>query len=253
MKTLALPNRNIHFPRRPLLFGGGFPATPSLDAPLDKDAIQNMIRQGADGIELCLDSLLSNQSTSMSNFATIAKFLEIWKEIIANVTPRDAQQVFPPILMLQTQHREVFPIATNSGIEILHYTGNSEIEIPNFLATSQCAFMLPVAMMEMIPDEILPTRILFNLKEIHEEANCGSIFQQWKQRKRLLHSTALSLSTRQTTPLLLTEIEQQELTAHEVAKVVFAAKRGCQVFRVRDVNACWLALQAVSGILSPDW
>jgi dihydropteroate synthase len=126
---LCLPNRVISFPRRPLVMGivnvndDSFSGDGTLDFC---EAIALAIRQvsaGADVIDVGAESARTNRVAIpvAEELRRFAGFLECWEEVWQELEPRDAEQVWPPILSANTWRAEAVAGVLDSGkVELLN-------------------------------------------------------------------------------------------------------------------------------------
>lgn len=132
---LRLPQRTIRFPRRPLIMGivnindDSFCGDGTLDISAAMDQAQRMVAEGADLIDVGAESARTNRGPIPfeEEIARLTPFLQAWGEWAA--APRNAQvkwdeeQVWPPILSVNSWRPEVADAVLPCGVEILNDIG----------------------------------------------------------------------------------------------------------------------------------
>ncbi len=128
---LIARHRRIAFPRRPLIMGilnindDSFCRDGSLDPDWAKARAREMISLGTDIIDIGAESARTNRAPVEPEeelrrlSPVIIGFEEIWK----NTTPRDAEQLFPPLLSINTWRPEVAQGALKLGGDLLNDLG----------------------------------------------------------------------------------------------------------------------------------
>jgi dihydropteroate synthase len=126
---LRLPTRSLEFPRRPLVMGiinvndDSFSGDGSLAADDAVDTARTQIVAGADVIDIGAESARTNRQ-AVPEIEEIDRFqcvITRWGEIVANTTPRDADQVWPPILSANTWRPGVVKaVLEMGGVEIIN-------------------------------------------------------------------------------------------------------------------------------------
>jgi dihydropteroate synthase len=107
---LKLPQREVEFPRRPLVMGivnlndDSFSGDGTLDFPQAIQQAQAQICAGADIIDIGAESARTNRSAVpvTEELRRFQGFLEHWPEAWPQLTPRDEVQIWPPILSANT-------------------------------------------------------------------------------------------------------------------------------------------------------
>ncbi len=131
----------VSFPRRPLIMGivnindDSFSGDGSLDQNEIVQQCRQKIAQGADVIDLGAESARTNREAiaEVEELARLLPVLERWDEIIAGVAPKDAEQIFPPILSINTWRPEVIRGVLASGHEVGLINDMSALAYPETL------------------------------------------------------------------------------------------------------------------------
>ena len=129
---LRLPERVIEFPRRPLVMGSVNVNDDSCsgDGTLDFDAAvdlaRSQVRAGADVIDVGAESARTNRQ-AVSEDEEVRRFqgfIGRWNEVWEGVSPRDDEQVWPPVLSANTWRPAVAAkVLSMGGVEILNDMG----------------------------------------------------------------------------------------------------------------------------------
>ncbi len=124
-------DRQIHFPRRPLLMGIVNINDDSfcLDGTLEIDqALCQAAQQATDGadiIDIGAESARTNRKaiSPREEVHRLRPFLEAWPEKRASLQPRDSAQVWPPLMSVNTWRPEVVEHVLPFGVDILNDIG----------------------------------------------------------------------------------------------------------------------------------
>lgn len=120
--------RRIAFPRRPLLMGilnindDSFSGDGKLDPQWALTRAREMAEAGADIIDVGGESARTNRAaiSPQEELDRIGPFIDGFASLWRDVRPRDAQQVFPPLLSLNTWRPEVAGPALALGGDLLN-------------------------------------------------------------------------------------------------------------------------------------
>lgn len=124
--NLRVPGRIISFPRRPLLMGivnindDSFSGDGSLDPVVALEQARQLVRDGADIVDIGAESARTNREaiTVEEEVSRLQSFLEGWEEL--ELEAADDEQVFPPLLSINTWRPEVVEQVIDSGADILN-------------------------------------------------------------------------------------------------------------------------------------
>jgi len=281
---LRLPQRVIDFPRRPLVMGivnvndDSFSGDGTLD--FEKAAAQaaEQIRAGADIIDAGAESARTNRGAIPveEEIRRFRGFLERWEEIIAASPPRDADQVWPPILSANTWRPEVIEgILPWGGIEIIndmgalpddrnarlcaeagtallimHSVGEPKVphfqqQWPNVMAELERFFTEKLAMAKAagLPDDavILDPGIDFAKQR---EANL-TIYRELSRLQAFGRPVLVPVSRKTVIGEVLDLPNPADRDAGTMACIHAAMIRGGQIFRVHEVRAAWQCVKVL--------
>jgi dihydropteroate synthase len=127
MELLAR-DRRIQFPRRPLIMGivnindDSFCSDGRIDHEWALKKARELVGQGADIIDVGAESARINRSAiePEEELRRLRPFLERFDAPWKDATPRDAEQVFPPLLSINTWRPEVAASALETGGHLLN-------------------------------------------------------------------------------------------------------------------------------------
>jgi dihydropteroate synthase len=126
---LRLPDRVIPFPRRPLIMGivnvndDSFSGDGTLDFDAAIDQAREQISHGADVIDVGAESARTNRAavTIDEEVRRFGGFLDRWENALGDLKPKDADQIWPPILSANTWRPEVVrEILPSKKVELLN-------------------------------------------------------------------------------------------------------------------------------------
>ena len=141
---LKLPERVIEFPRRPLVMGivnvndDSFSGDGTLDFGQAIALARLQVAAGADIVDVGAESARTNRAavSVAEEIRRFSGFLERWPEVLNDLQPRDAKQVWPPVLSANTWRSEVVEAVLECGqIEIVNDMG----ALPNDRNARLCA------------------------------------------------------------------------------------------------------------------
>jgi len=284
---LRLAEREIEFPRRPLLMGiinvndDSFSGDGTLDFSEALQQAKAQIEAGADIIDVGAESARTNREaiSVKEELRRFAGFLEGWPEVLRNASPRDQTQVWPPILSANTWRPEVVEeLLSMGGIELLNDMG----ALPDDRNARACA-KHKVALLIMhsvgepkVPhltqqwEDVMGSMEVFFEEKIRMAKGAGLSQKQlvldpgidfakqrddnltvYRELERLqaFHCPVLVPVSRKTVIGEVLGIEEpKERDAGTVASIAAAMKRGAQIFRVHDVDAAWQGVKVLDGI-----
>ena len=127
MELLAR-DRCVRFPRRPLIMGivnindDSFCGDGRIDSQWAIEKARELVTQGADIVDVGGESARTNRAaiTPEEEWRRLHPFLERFEEVWRDIPPRDAQQVFPPLLSINTWRPEVAAVALRSSGHLLN-------------------------------------------------------------------------------------------------------------------------------------
>ncbi len=127
MELLAR-DRRIQFPRRPLIMGivnindDSFCGDGRIDQMWALEKARELVRQGADIVDVGAESARTNRAAiaTEEELRRLLPFVEQFAAAWKSIQPRDAEQVFPPLLSINTWRPEVAAAALEQGGHLLN-------------------------------------------------------------------------------------------------------------------------------------
>ena len=127
MELLAR-DRRIRFPRRPLIMGivnindDSFCSDGRVDHEWALEKARALVGQGADIIDVGAESARTNRAPigTEEEVNRLLPFLERFEAAWQGVAPRDSEQVFPPLLSINTWRPEVAAVSLEHGGHLLN-------------------------------------------------------------------------------------------------------------------------------------
>lgn len=125
-----LPDREIRFPRRPLLMGivnvndDSFSGDGTLEVDSAVELARSQVEAGADIIDVGAESARTNRGAVPveEELRRFRDFLSRWSEV-AEASPRDDEQIWPPVLSANTWRPEVVAGVLGRGVELVNDMG----------------------------------------------------------------------------------------------------------------------------------
>ncbi len=288
--VLQLPGRRITFPRRPLVMGivnvndDSFSGDGTLDFTEAVEMARRQIAGGADIIDIGAESARTNRAVipEEEEIRRFRGFLERWGEAWRSCTPRDGDQVWPPVLSANTWRggviREILP---GGGIDLV----NDMSGLPDALNAELCAAAgVALLIMHSVGEPKIPhltqrwDDIMAELEGFFTEkialAEAAGLSRQSiildpgidfaKQRDdnltiyrelRRLEKTGLPILVPVSRKTVIGEVldlpEPTGRDAGTVACITAAMERGAHIFRVHDVPAAWQTVKLMHAVIPP--
>lgn len=286
MITLAARGRRIAFPRRPLIMGilnitdDSFSGDGRLDPAWALARARELVAAGADIIDVGGESARTNRAAvpPEEEWRRMGPFIEGFVEAVRDGSPRDAEQVYPPLLSANTWRPEVAERALAAGAELLNDMGAlPDDKNARLCAASGAALLImhsqgepKVAHTHVAYDDVITEMRRFFSEKIELALRAGVAREQIlldpgidfaKQTEdnlrvyRELEAFAefgrpilLPVSRKSVIGRVLGITDPAARDAGTVACLVAGALRGASIFRVHNVDAAWLALRALGEV-----
>jgi dihydropteroate synthase len=277
----------VWFPRRPLVMGivnindDSFSGDGSLDVERAIAQAQALVRAGADIIDAGGESARTNRApiSVAEEISRLTPFVTRFAECHATITPVDEQQIFPPMLSLNTWRPGVLRALLPLGIDIVNDIG-ALANVENAAAAAQ--FGAALVIMHSIGQPKVPhlhvqyTDIMETLDDFFEhrmvEATKAGlsreaiildpgidfakqrsdnlrIFRELGRLTRFERPIILPVSRKTVVGEVLNLPEPKDRDAGTVACVVAGIQQGASIFRVHNVNATSLAVRTIWSVL----
>ena len=281
--VLKLRHRTLTWPRRGCVMGilnindDSFSGDGKVDHHWAALRAQEMISQGADIIDVGAESARTNREAIAIEEETerFAGFCQRWPDIIAQSTPRDAQQVWPPILSANTWRSEVVASVLDQGAELINDMGglpsdknaqlcaqtgaallvmhsvgmpkhdHSHIRWPNIVDSVEAFFEEKIALCEAagLGREQLILDPGFGFAK--QSADDLTILKRLKSLSHFQRPLLLPVGRKGFIGEALGIDEPSERDAATLACVTAAHLRGGAIYRVHEVKGCFEALKVL--------
>jgi dihydropteroate synthase len=282
-----LPARDIVFPRRPLVMGivnvndDSFSGDGTLEIEAALAQAKRQAEEGADIIDVGAESARTNRAAVAvdEEVRRFREFLVRWPEVIAAATPKDPEQIWPPVLSANTWRPDVVEAVLPLGVELVNDMGAlpddrnarlcagagaallimhsvGEPKVPHFhqqwgdvMASLEEFFEAKIAMAVSagLPMEglVLDPGIDFAKQR---EDNL-TVYRELERVHRFGRPLLVPVSRKTVIGEVLGITDPKERDAGTVACISAAVRRGAQMVRVHDVRAAWQAVKMLEALV----
>ncbi len=286
---LSLPSRTIKFPRRPLVMGivnvndDSFSGDGTLDFEIAIQQARAQVAAGADVIDVGAESARTNRAavTVDEELRRFKGFINRWGEVWQGVEPRDAMQIWPPVLSANTWRSVVVEgvlrwgtveivndmgglpddrnarscAAHGAALLIMHSVG--EPKIPHF--SQQWSDVM--GEMERFFEEKISLALATGLSRDALMLDPGidfakqrednlTVYRELGRLQKFGKPVLVPVSRKTVIGEVLGLPNPSDRDAGTVACISAAMLRGAQIFRVHHVAAVWQSVKALDGILA---
>jgi dihydropteroate synthase len=285
---LRARDRCVRFPRRPLIMGivnindDSFCGDGRLDSQWALERARELVTQGADIVDVGGESARTNRVaiTPEEELQRILPFLKRFDEVWSDVSPRDAEQVFPPLLSVNTWRPEVAAIALRSSghllndLSALHDDRNARIcaqtgaalliihavGLPKVSHTHICYENAIDEMLGFFRDKILlaeragvPREAIVLDPGIDFAKQVGDnlrIFRELARFDQLGRPLLLPVSRKSVIGEVLGIADPNDRDAATAACIVAGMLRGACLFRVHNVEMAWRVVVSIHRLVA---
>lgn len=286
--NLRARDRTIAFPRRPLVMGilnlndDSFSGDGSLDPDWAIARTRELIADGADIIDAGAESARTNRPAISEDeeIRRLAPFLERFAETAATSRPADGEQIFPPLLSINTWR----PRAARSALALAGDLLNDMSGLPSIENAAACAKAgAALLIMHTVGEPKVPhTHVAWHdligaMREFFVEKmalaeSAGlrhdaivldpgidfakqrddnlQIYRELESLSDLARPILLPVSRKPVIGEVLDRPDPRERDPGTVACVVAGMRRGAAIFRVHNVRAARQAVLAVESVLA---
>jgi dihydropteroate synthase len=283
---LRARGRIVNLQRRPLIMGilnindDSFSSDGKIDTEWALARAIEMVAEGADIIDVGGESARTNREaiSEEEELRRVRPFLENFDRAMKTAVPRDGDQLFPPLLSLNTWRPGVIEGALEAGFDILndmsalpeatnarlcagigaallimHSRGepkvrHTHVTYPNVMGELLAFFeqKTTLAIEAGVPREsvILDPGIDF-AKQVDDNIR---IFRELDRLTSLGFPVLLPVSRKSVIGRVLGIEKPADRDAGTMACIVAGALRGAAIFRVHNVSAAWFGVRAVEAL-----
>ena len=284
---LLLPNRWIEFPRRPLVMGivnvndDSFSGDGTLDIDHALELTRKQIASGADLIDVGAESARTNRGpiAVAEEIRRFQAFIARWNEVLDGARPRDAAQVWPPVLSANTWRPEVAAaILPGGNVELLNDMGALPDDRNARLCAEHRAALLVMhsvgapkvphvhqhwddvmAAMERFFEEKLALCAVAGLPEdatvidpgldfAKQRADNLTVLRELSRLGRFHRPVLVPVSRKTVIGEVLGIGDPRERDAGTIACIASSMTRGGHIFRVHHVDAAWQAVKTLHAL-----
>ena len=280
-------HHKVWFPRRPLVMGivnindDSFSGDGSLNIEEAIAQAEAQVRAGADIIDVGGESARTNRApiSVADEISRLTPFVTRFAECHSAVPPVDEEQVFPPMLSLNTWRPAVLRALLPLGVDIVNDIG-ALIDAENAAAATE--FGAALVIMHSLGEPKVPHRHVqyadimqtlddFFEHKIAEATKAGlpreaiildpgidfakqrpdnlRIFRELGRLSRLERPILLPVSRKTVIGEVLDLPDPKDRDAGTLACVVAGIQQGASIFRVHNVNAASLAVRTIWSVL----
>ena len=253
----------------------------SLDVERTIDQAQALVRAGADIIDVGGESARTNREpiSVAEEISRLTPFVTRFAECHATVTPVDEQQIFPPMLSLNTWRPAIVRALLPLGIDIVNDIGAlaspenaaAAAEFGAALVIMHSVGQPKVPHLHVQYTDIMETLDDFFEQRIVEATKAGlsreaivldpgidfakqrsdnlRIFRELGRLTRFGRPILLPVSRKTVIGEVLNLPDPKDRDAGTVACVVAGIQQGASIFRVHNVNATSLAVRTIWSVL----
>ena len=283
---LRFPDRTLSFPRRPLLMGivnvndDSFSGDGTLDVGEALDQACSQIEAGADIVDVGAESARTNRAAIAveQECARLRGVLGRWEEVLSRVNPRDSEQVWPPVLSVNTWRPEVVMVALELGGELINDMSGLPDDRNALLAADRGAALLVMhtagppkeertdqlwgdvmAELERFFGEKMDLAESVGLSRDHLLLDPGIDFAKQREDNLLLvqeleglhqfeRPLLLPVSRKTVIGEVLNIADPAERDPGTIGLLAAGMARGAQIFRVHNVDAAWQAVKVLAAV-----
>lgn len=286
---LRLPARMIEFPRRPLVMGivnvndDSFSGDGTLDFETAIALARSLVAAGADVIDVGAESARTNRQAIpvVEELRRFGGFIERWDDVWENLAPRDALQIWPPVLSANTWRAEVVERVLRMGkVELVNDMG----ALPDDRNARACAIHGAALLimhsvgepkvshfqqqwgdvmgeMERFFEQKIALAIAAGLTAealildpgidfAKQRVDNLTVYRELERLQKFGHPVLVPVSRKTLIGEVLDLPDPATRDAGTVACISAAMTRGAQIFRVHNVEAAWQAVKVLDGIAS---
>jgi dihydropteroate synthase len=284
---LRLPHRSIAFPRRPLVMGivnvndDSFSGDGTLDFKAAVEIARRQAAAGADAIDVGAESARTNRAAVAvaEEVRRLDGFLARWEEVHEGLEARDGEQVWPPVLSVNTWRPEVVEAALASGkvelvndmsglpdgrnaqlcaaagaaLLVMHSVG--EPKVPHFhqqwedvMGQMEGFFeeKLALARAAGLPEEALVLDPGIDFAKQRDDNLL--VFRELDRLRRFGRPVLVPVSRKTVIGEVLGLADPSARDAGTLACIATSMARGAEIFRVHSVEAAWQAVKVLQAV-----
>ncbi len=285
---LRLPERVIGFPRRPLLMGivnvndDSFSGDGTLDFRAAVELAEAQVRAGADVVDVGAESARTNREAVPveEELRRFSGFLNRWNEVWEGAEPRDAKQIWPPVLSVNTWRPEVVDGILRMGrVELVNDMGALPDECNARLCVEHGAALLIMHSVgePKIPhvhqqwDDVMDSMERFFTGKLALAASAGlpedavvldpgidfakqrddnlTVYRDLGRLRKFGRPILVPVSRKTVIGEVLGLPDPRDRDAGTIACIAASMPHGAEIFRVHNVEAAWQAVKVLDSLV----
>ncbi len=283
-----LRDREIVFPRRPLVMGivnvndDSFCGDGTLDVSEAIALARRQVEAGADAIDVGAESARTNRSAISveDEIARFEGFLARWEEVWSKAKPRDGEQLWPPVLSVNTWRPEVVEVLVKDPrVELINDMGGMPDDRNARLCARAGASLLVMhsvgepkvphvhqqwddvmGAMEAFFDEKLSLCDQAGLARESVVIDPGidfakqrddnlTVYRELERLHRFGRPVLVPVSRKSVIREVLGIQQPVDRDAGTIACLALSLRRGAHLFRVHQVEAAWQAIKVLEAMI----
>ncbi len=253
----------------------------TLDISGAVEIARRQVAAGADVIDVGAESARTNRAAVpvAEELRRLEGFLERWEEVFRKLEPRDEEQVWPPVLSVNTWRPEVVEAALGMGkVEILNdLSGLPDERNARACAAAGAALLIMHCVGEpKVPhfhqrwDDVMGAMERFFEEKLALAASAGldpeavlldpgidfakqrddnlTVYRELGRLRKFSRPVLVPVSRKTVIGDVLGLPDPLSRDAGTVACIAAAMARGAEIFRVHDVEAAWQAVKVLDAL-----
>lgn len=283
-----LPRREVRFPRRPLVMGivnindDSFSGDGTLDVDEALRIAKGQAAAGADVIDVGAESARTNRDavSVAEEVRRFSEFLKRWPDEVAELSPRDEAQLWPPVLSANTWRPEVVEAVLPLGVElvndmgglpddrnarlcaaagasllIMHTVGPPKVpqldrRWPDVMAAMEAFFEETIARAEAAGLERERLVLDPGIDFAKQREDNLIVYRELERLARFGRPLMVPVSRKTVIGEVLDLPEPADRDAGTMACIAAAVRRGAAMLRVHEVEGTWQVVKVLEGVRS---
>lgn len=283
-----LRDREIVFPRRPLVMGivnvndDSFCGDGTLDVSEAIALARRQVEAGADAIDVGAESARTNRvAISVEDeIARFQGFLARWVEVWSGAKPRDDEQLWPPVLSVNTWRPEVVEVLVNdprvelindmggmpdnrnarlcsragASLLVMHSVGEPKVphvhqQWPDVMGAMEAFFDEKLLLCDQAG--LARERVILDpgIDFAKQRDDNLTVYRELERLHRFARPILVPVSRKSVIREVLGIQQPVDRDAGTIACLALSLRRGAHLFRVHQVEAAWQAIKVLEAMI----
>lgn len=283
-----LRDREIVFPRRPLVMGivnvndDSFCGDGTLDVSEAIALARRQVEAGADAIDVGAESARTNRvAISVEDeIARFQGFLARWEEVWSGAKPRDDEQLWPPVLSVNTWRPEVVEVLVNdprvelindmggmpdnrnarlcsragASLLVMHSVGEPKVphvhqQWPDVMGAMEAFFDEKLLLCDQAG--LARERVILDpgIDFAKQRDDNLTVYRELERLHRFARPILVPVSRKSVIREVLGIQQPVDRDAGTIACLALSLRRGAHLFRVHQVEAAWQAIKVLEAMI----